>query len=156
MEQAPLTDFKFSPVFFADEPEGFFQIFQQRKSIFVIQAADLSAHRTCVRHNICCRASLDGSKVQGCLRGYPSAGDPADGLGRRGNGTHTLFRRESGMGRFPPNRDLKIQQRRRSVCSRPHTAVIVQYRLGGTSCTGKNIAVKRGETLEIQSGYYVK
>lgn len=40
--------------------------------------------------------------------------------------------------------------------SLPEGTYIVQYRLGGTSCTGKNIAVKRGETLEIQSGYYVK
>lgn len=40
--------------------------------------------------------------------------------------------------------------------SLPEGTYIVQYKLGGTSCTGKNIAVKRGETLEIQSGYYVK
>ena len=40
--------------------------------------------------------------------------------------------------------------------SLPEGTYIVQYKLGGTSYTGKNITVKRGETLEIQSGYYVK
>ncbi len=40
--------------------------------------------------------------------------------------------------------------------SLPEGTYIVQYKLGGASCTGKNIAIKRGETLELQSGYYVK
>lgn len=38
----------------------------------------------------------------------------------------------------------------------PEGTYVVQYKLGGTSYTGKNITVKRGETLELQSGYYVK
>lgn len=40
--------------------------------------------------------------------------------------------------------------------SLPEGTYIVQYKLGGSSCTGNNIVIKRGETLELQSGYYVK
>ncbi len=40
--------------------------------------------------------------------------------------------------------------------SLPEGTYIVQYKLGGTSYTGSNIGIKRGETLKLQSGYYVK
>ena len=40
--------------------------------------------------------------------------------------------------------------------SLPEGTYIVQYKLGGSSYTGNNIVIKRGEMLELQSGYYVK
>lgn len=40
--------------------------------------------------------------------------------------------------------------------SLPEGTYTVTYQLGGTSYTGNDIVIKRGETLEIQSGYYVR